>query len=224
MRTAILLMLLPTALVADTLECPDNRFTVAGAGLYADRVCRVAGQAAETLAACHLPITREVRIEITREMEENCVGLYHCGKDRVEILHPEALEPLIADSALFSTLATFEYFDSIVFHERGHAAYDDVPCPFDSCTATSEYLAYALQIRALGEALRSRIGLYAVPDEKVSRDRFSAVMVLWAPDRYAVNAWTHLMQRPDPCGYVRGIAAGDILFDTETPFILSPPE
>lgn len=224
MRLLSLFLFLPTALAAQTMTCPDPRFSVTGDDTFTARVCDVAQKAADSLSACNLPITRPVEIEITRDIQDNCVGLYHCGKDRIEILHPETLSTQIDESALFSNLDTLEYFDSILFHELVHAAYDEVPCPFPSCTATSEYLAYALQIGALGDEARRRIDLGPVPEDPVSPQRFSAIMAFWAPDRFAVNAWAHLMQRPDPCAYVGRIVAGEILFDSETPLILSPPE
>ena len=220
----LLFLFLPTALAAETVTCTDPRFTVSNAGEYAARVCEAAQDAARELDACNLPISRPIDIALLPEFEGNCVGLYHCGADRIEVLHPDQLESKVSDSAIFSALDTMEYFDSIVFHEMVHAAYDEVPCPYESCTATSEYLAYALQIRALDDATRARIGLADVPEERVSRQKFSAIMAFWVPDRFAIDAWSHLMQRPDPCAYVGSIAAGDILFDTETPFILAPPE
>lgn len=197
---------------------------VENGGAYTERVCQIAASAIAELSTCSLPVTRPISISLSRELEELCVGLYHCGGDRIEVLHPDTLAEKVAESAVFSGLATMEYFDSIIFHEMVHAAFDEVPCPFERCTATSEYLAYALQIRNLDDDERRRIGLGEVPEEKVSSQKFSAIMVFWAPDRFAVNAWAHLMQRPDPCGYVARIAAGDVRFDTETPFILSPPE
>ena len=226
MRCSVLLisLLLPSALAAQAVVCPNSRFTVENGAQYTEHVCEVVEAAARELSACNLPISRRVNITLLDELEENCVGLYHCSDDRIEVLHPDQLELQIPNSALFSALEPLEYFDSVVFHELVHAAFDEIPCPFQSCAATSEYLAYALQIRNLSDDARKRIGLDAVPEEQVSRQKFSAIMAFWVPDRFALDAWAHLMQRPDPCAYVGSIAAGNILFDTETPFILAPPD
>lgn len=217
-------MMIPAAALSQPLACPEGQITLDAPSGYSDRICRVAEQAVRDLAACNLPLERPVTIRLTADLGGNCVGLYHCGEDLIEIVHPDELSKVIDQSALFSELAPLEYFDSILFHELVHAAYDAVPCPFPSCTATSEYLAYALQISALSDEAREKIELGPVPDAPVSRQKFSAIMAFWAPDRFALNAWAHLMQQPDPCAYVARIVAGDIIFDNATPLILSPPE
>jgi hypothetical protein len=215
--SALLLCCLPAASTAQTLSCPDDRITVVDAGEYSDRICRVGAQAIDELAACNLPLDRPITITLSRTLDENCVGVYHCGEDTMELTHPDDLATMIAESALFSALDVLSYFDSILFHELVHAAADTIPCPYESCPATSEYLAYALQIRALSAEDREKIGLAEVSEDRISRDAINAIMVFWAPDRFAVKAWTHLMQREDPCAYVGLIAKGNIVFDFEHP-------
>ena len=214
---SLLLCCLPAALAAETLTCPDGRITVNEAGEYSDRICTVGSKALDELAACNLPLMHTVTVTITPSLEENCVGLYHCGEGLIELVHPEALRDMISDSALFSALDVMDYFDSVLFHELAHAAADAIPCPYESCPATSEYLAYALQIRALSPQNREKIGLGVIPEDRISRDAINAIMVFWAPDRFAAKAWSHLMQREDPCAYVGLIAKGNIVFDFEHP-------
>jgi hypothetical protein len=218
-RFAVLFAVLPTIAVGDAEICPDGLISVENGGDYTARVCGAAERAVEELRACNLPLERPVTVTLSKDIEEACAGLYHCGADLIEVLHPESLGKRIGNSALFSELGVLEYFDSIVFHELVHAAFDDVPCPLAACPATSEYLAYGLQIRMLSPEARTKIGLATVPDKTVSRDAINAIMVFWAPDLFAVKAWTHLMQRPDPCAYVGLIASGAIRFDHEPPFL-----
>ena len=213
----LMLSLLPATLNADQLTCADETIQVVDAGEYSERMCSVASAAAEELRACNLTLDQNVTIRLSRNLGEVCVGLYHCGEGQIEISHPDVLAERIEDSSLFSALDVMTYFDSIIFHELVHAAFDSVPCPFAACPATSEYLAYGLQLRALSEEDREKMGLGTVPGEKVSRDAINAVMVYWAPDRFAVKAWSHLMQRPDTCDYVKLIADGAIRFDYEHP-------
>lgn len=226
MRLALSLALTvwPCIANAGAFSCPEVDVTVEGGADLAPRICETADLALASLETCGLHITRPIVISVATELSENCVGHYICGSDRISVLHPDTLAQEIADSTLFSQLTVLEYFDSIVFHELVHAAYDEVPCPFPHCSATSEYLAYALQIRELSPDARTRIGFGEVPEEKVSGAFFSAIIAFWAPDVFARKAWTHLMQRPDPCAYVSDLAAGKIYFDTETPHIIAPPE
>ncbi|RZW00317.1 MAG: hypothetical protein EX266_14060 [Rhodobacteraceae bacterium] len=226
MRPALVFTLILWPLCASSAEysCPGVDVTVENGNGYSARICETVERAMSDLEVCNLRVTRPLVVSISDDVGDNCVGMYHCGSDRMEILHPAQLAGQIDDSALFSQLEVLEYFDSIVFHELVHAAYDEVACPFQNCTATSEYLAYALQIRALSSDARDRIGLGEIAREKVRAEAFSAIFAFWAPDKFAVKAWTHLMQRPDPCGYVADLAAGDLFFDSETPHIIDPPE
>ena len=106
----------------------------------------------------------------------------------------------------------------MIFHELAHAAYDGTPCPFgDTCRATMDYLAYSLQIRALDEATREKMGLHPVPQTPVSADEINAMILLLAPDRFAAKAYAHLMQQPDPCAFVAQVAAGKVFFDYAAP-------
>ena len=217
LKIAFCLTLLPGLALGEPVTCPGGQITLTGESPYGNRICKVAEQAVEELASCNLPLFRPISVSLADELEDNCVGLYHCGEDRIELLRPERLSAIIDQSALFSQLGLMEYFDSILFHELAHAAADAIPCPNATCPATSEYLAYALQIRALSPENREKMGLGDVPETIVGRDAINAIMVFWAPDRFARAAWTHLMQRPDPCGYVGLIARGNIIFDVERP-------
>lgn len=226
MRPLLLALALvtPGALAAEPEICPGGQITVTDGGDYTARICTVAEAAIADLATCNLPLTKPVDIALARDLGAVCVGLYHCGQGQIEVTHPEDLAETKADDGLFSPLETMTFFDSIIYHELVHAAFDDVPCPFESCVATSEYLAYSLQIRSLSDADRSAIGIEAVPSDPVSRDSINAIFVFWAPDKFAIRAWTHLMQRPDACTYVGQIADGAIRFDHEPPFVMSPPD
>ena len=56
-----------------------------------------------------------------------------------------------------------------------------------------------------------------MPEKRIDHGEINAVYAAFAPDRFAVKAWTQLMQRPDPCGYVGDLAAGQLFFDFEHP-------
>lgn len=166
------------------------------------------------MGACGLALTRPISIELDADLGASCVGVYHCDEDRISLLPPDRLALALPDSTLFAPIDVMAYFDSIIVHELAHAAYDEVPCPFEKpCVATSEYLAYALQIESLSDADRSAIGLGVVPQVPIARDEITAVLAGWSAPRFAVKAWTHLKQRPDACAYIGMLAAGDLQFD-----------
>ena len=203
---------------AEPVICPTGLVTIAAPDPLANRLCTTAEQAINDMAACGLTLERPVEVRITEALPDPCLGLYHCGEDLIELLPEDSMREKLAAPGLFHALHPDDYYDSILVHELVHAAYDPVQCPYgDTCTATSEYLAYALQIQSLSEDDRALIGLADVPDKKIGHDEISAVYMALAPDRFAIKAWTHLMQRPDPCAYIGQIASGKLFFDFEHP-------
>lgn len=225
MRLAPLLaaLLIPSGLFASSELCPGGQITVVDGGDHTQRICTASEAAIRDIEACNLTLDQPLTIQVSPDLGDGCVGLYHCGKGLIEVLPPAILAEMKGEMSLFAPLDVMTYFDSILYHELVHAAFDNVPCPFEGCPATSEYLAYSMQLRSLSDEDRAAIGLGRVPSETVSRDAINAILVFWAPDRFAVRAWTHLMQRPDPCGYVGLIAEGAIRFDHEAPFVMAPP-
>lgn len=200
------------------LACPDPLFTVeAEDPAIAARGCKAAALAQETLGTCGFAIDRPISIAIRDTLStEDCLGVYHCGEDRIEVLAPAAMSDRLGDGP-FAVLDRRAYWASVIVHEIGHAAYDTVPCPFPACLGTAEYFAYTIQILSLPEAERDAFEHATGVAGKVSRDRFSGVLSMMAPDRFAGLAWAHLNQRPDACGYLQLIMDGRIFFDSEHP-------
>jgi hypothetical protein len=218
--TAIALSsLLAVPLGADPIACPDGRVFTENAGENADLICRLAARATEQLATCNLTVPAPVTIVVAPELDDQCVGLYHCGQGRVEILAPGAYAALRAEgkASAFAPVSDEAFFESVIRHELVHAALDDMPCPFDSCPTGQEYVAYTMQIRFLPEADRTAFEDATEHEGRVSRDMLSRIMLMMAPDLFAQRAWLHLKQRDDPCGFIGQIARGEVLLDYEHP-------
>lgn len=200
------------------LSCPDPTFTVtADDPAVATRACTAAGHAQSTLATCGFTIDRPVAIAIKDKLStENCLGIYHCGEDRIEVLAPTALSHHVKDGP-FAALDRAAYWASVIVHEIAHAAYDRVKCPFSACVGTAEYFAYTTQIASLPDPEQRIFERLTAVEGKVSRDRISGIVAMMAPDRFAGLAWAHLNQRPDRCDYLRLIMDGRIYFDSEHP-------
>ncbi len=221
-RTVIVLVslfgMLTSPVAAEPLQCDAIAATVdAPDPALARQVCESARDARDALLACNVPITRDLTITVADRIEPECLGVYHCGEDRIEILSPAGVEAYREGDGVFADVPVDRYFDSILLHEMAHAAYDAVPCPFGTCIATSEYLAYALQIRSLTDADRVAILSDTDDAEMVTRDEVNPFVLMMAPDIFARKAWLHFSQRPDPCDYARQIMSGDVLLDYERP-------
>ena len=83
--------------------------------------------------------------------------------------------------------------------------------------ATSEYLAYNMQIMSLAPEDRAHVEAVIDMGERVSHDEISAMVLFFSPDTFASRAWAHLNQRDDPCAYLRHVAKGDFTFDRAGP-------
>lgn len=204
--------------VAEVLPCPDSLITVeAETPVLAGRVCEVAARGIDLLESCNAPITLPLRINVVRDIGMPCVGVYHCGKQLIEVLHPETLATVPDVNEAFEQLSIETYFESIIVHEMTHAAYDVVPCPFGDCMATSEYLAYGMQVMSLAPEERATFVEQSGLTREIGRDEINPIFLMMAPGRFAQKAWLHLTQRPDACEFVGQIMSGAVLLDNERP-------
>lgn len=204
-------------LLAADLTCDGLSITVnAEQSEIAESVCEAARRASAQFERCNLPFQpKSLRIDVIDELRPHCVAVYHCGEDWIEILAPDQMQARRKAEGAFSSLEISDYFQSVVVHELAHSAFDEVPCPFDTCIATNEYVAYAMQIMSLDSEVRSGFEAKAGIDRRVSRDELSAMIYFMAPGRFAQKVWVHFSQRDDPCGYIGQIVNGTVLLDAE---------
>ncbi|MCC1493443.1 DUF6639 family protein [Cognatishimia sp. F0-27] len=163
--------------------------------------------------ACKLGTWEFVRIDVIDQLEKGCVGLYHCGEHRIELLSPAGLDRAKDDLRTFRNVPSDRLFSSVLHHELAHALYETRPCPYENCLATSEYFAYSQQIAALDPRDRATITARMDFSKPAQRDSINAMILFMAPDAFIATVWVHFTQRPEPCQYWRGILDGRILFD-----------
>jgi len=183
---------------------------------FATLTCDAVDKATVLFARCNMPpIASPMKIEIVRDLKDDCVALYHCGEDWIEILEPPMMASRRNPDGAFSFLGLDDYYQSVIVHELAHAAFDDVLCPFGACIASSEYVAYAMQIMSLPPDAQMEFVKTSGLGRQVARDELSAVMLFMAPGRFAQKAWAHLSQQPNPCAYIGQIMDGTVLLDRE---------
>lgn len=219
LRSAIVATLLLTFPGAGHgLDCHDGRFAVqAESEELARATCTSASRVTAGLAACNVPLDRPIRIELKADFPENCMGLYHCGKDRVEILEPDTMQRRRAPESALAFVPIDSFYVSVLAHELSHAAFDASPCPFESCLTASEYVAYTMQIMSLPERYRFRFEAGLDMTTRVSRDSLNPVILFMAPDTFMRRAWVHLNQRPDACAYIGDVMQGRVRMDHPRP-------
>lgn len=203
---------------AETLVCPNGRVTVAGGDQSARYLtCEAAKAGLKMLDACNVIVNRDIKVKIVNELKAGCVGLYHCGEDLIEILHPVNASRLRSNDSPFRRLSAQDYYASIIVHELAHAAFDQVPCPYPDCPATAEYVSYAMQVRSLGTEQIEQFEVIADVNRLVRYDDLNSILLMMSPNRFAALAWTHFKQREDGCDYIELVMSGNILFDKWRP-------
>ncbi|MBY6199853.1 hypothetical protein KUV65_00630 [Maritalea mobilis] len=202
------------------LACPDSNVLVEGAGEDTGRICAIVAATQRQFDQCGgLTIPEDIEIAINPDLGLNCVGLYHCGEHRIELLPPDTYNNDTAMSATgeFSMITPGAYFESVLRHELAHAAMDDLmECPLPNCLVGQEYVAYALQIEFLPASDRDAF-LATQPEvaRPISRDELHPMILFMAPGLFARKAWLHFRDRPDPCGFLGQVARGEVLLDYE---------
>ncbi|MDJ0638178.1 MAG: hypothetical protein QNJ20_05035 [Paracoccaceae bacterium] len=219
--TALLTLSLTTAsfAFAEPLQCADPLFRVeAETPDLIARTCESAAAGRRELLSCGITLDTPIEITVVDEIEGTlnpCLGVYHCGENQITLLSPKAMARARLPDSAFAGVSELPFWNSVMVHELTHAAYDKVKCPFSSCVASSEYAAYAMQVRSLPPEEQERFGKEVTLKSKPSSAGFSAMIYFMAPDRFAKSAWLHFQSRPDPCGYLSFIMNGDIFFDME---------
>ena len=212
-------VVLTSPLVAETLQCRDPIFRVTGDDpIVLERTCHVAALGRSKLAACNVLLNRPIEIRVLERIKPasgECLGIYHCGEDTIDVLSPSAMSSAREPESAFAAISDDVYWESVIVHELTHAAYDVVPCPFSDCVATSEYVSYAMQVWTLPEAERPHFGKGIELRTKPTWDAISPLILFMAPNRFAVLSWLHFQARPDPCSYMQSIMDGNMYFDRE---------
>ncbi|MCK8464786.1 hypothetical protein MUY35_13090 [Aliiroseovarius sp. S1339] len=213
----ILAFLFAQPAAAETTLCKNVNVAVsANDKKIVETVCDTAHRAARLFSQCHLPALAEtIQIDVVSVLPDGCNAQYHCGKNRIEVLSPEIMRRHRNKDGAFGFLTDDAFYQSVIVHELTHASFDKVPCPFNTCIVTDEYVAYAMQIMSLSvdaqEVFRAKSDL----DHQVSRDELSEILLFLSPDRFAQKTWAHLSQRPDACAFIHKLTGGAVYLDHE---------
>lgn len=179
------------------------------------RACTVATQAMPVLEACHLRQKRPIIFRFSDAFASPyrvCLGLYHHGKDLIDLLTPAAFQPMHAQSEFCEGIAEDEHFDSIIVHELAHALVDQVSGGKLDYTVDQEYIAYALQLEIMDKPVRdgflSSIGL----SPPIETEGINDLIFLLSPSAFAASAWLHFSDQENGCALVDRLLRGKATF------------
>ncbi len=195
------------------IACPEVAFSITAEPELAPQMCAIAADALDSLSTCNIDLDRPLHIEIVESLPTGCLGEYHCGQDRITLLSPEAVSRELNDDHPLRRIDAETYLTSILVHELAHAALESMPCPFASCVASQEYVAYAMQMRSLPAQARFALLTRPTLNRTIMDDEINPIIAQMAPDLFMQKAWLHFSQQEDPCGFIQQIAEGAFLFD-----------
>lgn len=176
--------------------------------------CAAVQQTMAQFETCGLPpLIKPISINIVEALEAGYVGLYHLGKDKIEVLSPSAIMEIWNADSAFSGVDISTFFKSAMTHELSHAATDDIPCPFASCMARDEYIAYAMQVLSLDPDALSAFEETSHIDRLISTDELSPAIMFMAPNLFAQKVWAHFQQRDDGCAFIGQLVRGERIID-----------
>jgi len=209
----------PPLALAEEVSCENPLISVTGRNSeFAQRTCEAVKYAEALFQRCNVPPFRTpIKFSIVEGIEPGCVAQLHCGEDWIEILEPPAMDKRRSPDGAFGFLPIDAYFQSVVVHELAHAVYDHLPCPLQTCIATNEYVAYAMQVMSLKSDDRLAFQNNAGLDREILDDELNAVILSMAQGVFARRVWAHLSQREDMCGYIGQITSGTVFLDRDMP-------
>jgi hypothetical protein len=213
----IILLLQPDLAVAETMICETAPVTVTGQSQeHLSMACQAVLVAQELFSQCNMPaLPKSLRVDILQDLQPGCVGLFHCGEAQIDVLPPKLMSERRGKENAFAFLSETEFFRSVIVHELAHAAFEDVPCILESCRATTEYIAYNMQVMSLDDHLRQIYSDNSKRDRPILKDEINVMVLSIAPNVFAQKAWEHLTEKDEPCNFVKRIAAGDVTFDRD---------
>ena len=176
-------------------------------------MCAASDRALALFDKCGLAPSGPVEITISELTGQSCLGLFHCGEARIEVLAPSAIDSQRSTIGVFNTLSTPRLFESIIVHEMAHAAMDQTPCPYDNCVATEEYFAYGAQLLDLSEQEREQVLRDETPASRITHDEINAFVLYMAPDIFVEKVWGHVSRSADVCGQLQRVQDGSLIFD-----------
>ena len=179
-----------------------------------DLICETVSDQIALLNACGIVQKRPVTIEAVPVIENvppNCVGVYHCATDEIQVVLPETLAFRDPPDFLYRGLSTDVAFSSILRHELTHALLEHMTEDRPIHPAAHEYIAFALQIEAMSDDERAIFLETNGRRPAKSLDTFNMFIYGLVPGRFASAAWLHFNSPGHGCDFIQDILEGGVV-------------
>ncbi|MFD0982821.1 DUF6639 family protein [Tropicimonas aquimaris] len=183
--------------------------------LLQERVCEIVASAVPKLAECGLNLMSPVAISFSNKLDHSSgvhFGIYHLGKNRIELLDPKTFEQAFRRSETWTAVPLAEHFEAVVVHEFAHALVDQNAAIQRACIADDEYIAYAMQIESLSESTRSVLLAEVGASPPTSTQEINSLVLGFSPADFAVRSWLHFAEPENGCAFVEKIIQGEVTF------------
>ncbi|MGC9419515.1 MAG: DUF6639 family protein [Rhodovulum sp.] len=205
--------LVPGFARAAPVPCPGDPLISVDAEVPEDAVvvCETVARARPRLADCRLEQTRPLTIRVVPEITHalvGCMAQYHCHDDSISVTAPAALPGVLVPDSIWRRIAPRALFESLIVHELAHAFLDQSECPATLCLTDHEYIAFALQIDALGAADRAAILEGNGIADPGDTGRLNGFIARMDPGYFAQAAWLHFSQPGNCCDFVGDLVQG----------------
>ena len=207
------LLLVSTAVTAETQRCPAGRVLVNAADLRdAEMVCQGASDAVRFLEGLGLDVGVEVVIHIVEQLPEaagpNAAGCYVQTGGCVYAL---PCKVFTRQNAAHGGPVGLLPYRSLITHEVAHAIADHNFTVSRPTIQAHEYIAAVTTFAAMPPALRTRI-LDALPGDGFdAEEQISATLFLLAPHWFGAQAYRHYNLPGNGPVFLRKVLTGDAL-------------
>jgi hypothetical protein len=211
----LLALLGPVALAAvevlavEVRPCAGQPVEVAGDTAHAEEVCAASLAALEQLATLGLAPAQPIRIVLVEQGILHGSGLaygqYDGGRNRLELMSPRAIAAQQPAPTQFGRAIDGVIYAGLVAHELTHAIAQQHKRVESLGHAAQEYLAYAVEIASLPDAVREAVIATAGVAGWESGDSISTVYLGLNVHRFAVKSYLHLHDHPAPKSVVEAV-------------------
>lgn len=206
-------LILASAANAEPLPC-DNPLILVDSEypVLHKRVCAAVSAVLPKLEACYLKQDRPIVFGFEDEISQSdivCLGLYHRGEDRIDLLTPEGFRQAHMQSEFCDSIPANEHFDSIVVHELTHALLDQSLWQSTAHRVDHEYIAYAMQIESMTEPGRDQFIANTGLNGPIEVGHFNEFTLDMSPSVFAAKSWLHFSSPGNGCEFAGQIVRGE---------------
>ncbi len=197
--------------------CSEPRLQISDASKEeAQIICRAVAKARMILAQCGLTSNQALHIEVRGESAPrdgmHDFAAYNSVTKMIRIAKLGRMAEMVKPGTIYAQIPPPSLYEAIAVHEVAHAiVFENLNGRIIQRTA-HEYIAYVTQFSALDDALRHKLIAQFASSPWRELEAFGELMLMMAPHRFGLQAYSHFRLPNHGCPFVRDIIAGLVRF------------